>query len=231
LESQEERSAADSSKVPAKERLGPQLHPPTGVRSEQAFRHGDVDGVSPREPPAGIMRTSGSKSMSRSTTSGVDVRHRARAVEHRVVAPAGVAAACPAGGPWWEKSIAVAGLGSTRAGRPWSSRREARTNGVSERRNSQERPDELPLMKQKWRVVAHHQGLHELEELVVGHIGKAAVDEQQPALGPVPFPQEVGLAPLVRRDEAQDTLNRAFAVVVPPYRMQDGADVTFRHER
>jgi hypothetical protein len=50
------------------------------------------------EPPADIMRTSGSKSMSRSTTSGVDVRHRARAVERRAVVPTGMVAAAPQAG-------------------------------------------------------------------------------------------------------------------------------------
>jgi hypothetical protein len=84
---------------------------------------------------------------------------------------------------------------------------------VSERRNAQERPDVLPLMKQELRVV-DHQGLHELEELAVGQIVKAVVDE--PALGTVRFPQEVGLPAVVRLDEAQDVLNRAFAIVVQP---------------
>jgi hypothetical protein len=106
------------------------------------------------------------------------------------------------------------------------------TGGAHERvsdRDVQERPDVLSLMKQEWWVV-DHQGLHELEERAVGHIVEAAVDEQ-PASGPVVLPQKVGLPAVARRDEAQDVLNRAFAIVVLPYRRQDGSSVTFHRER
>jgi hypothetical protein len=102
------------------------------------------------EPPAGIMRTSGFKSMSRSTTSGVDVRHsrtRSAAARSRT---RWRSSSCPAGGPSWEKSTAIAGQGRAAV---------VATGGAHERvseRDVQELPDALLLMKQEWWVVDHH---------------------------------------------------------------------------